>query len=327
MKVHLLAGLLAVSALPAATRVVDPRDPAAYSSLREAAAALKPGDVLQLAPGSGPYREELFIPASGTAESPIVVEGNGNEITGFEPLVFRDGRATPPVKPPFVLRHQGRRVKEEAPGRFGGKVEYDPALNQLTLVSGVSGEGWEISSRKFAVRIRDASHHIYRNLQASGSLNDGFNLHGKGEGLMFENIIGCQNLDEGFSAHGSIQCAVRGGDFFENDNGMLSGQQTVTRLENVDFHDNLGLGLGFNGEAVVQARTVRVWGNGLVQFLLRKGVTVDFENVEIFQNPHATRPWLTYHETAGWKKTQTLEIDPSFSWPDGTLKLPESPAP
>jgi hypothetical protein len=327
MKILRLAGLLAVSSLPAATLVVDPRDPAAHSTLGEAAAALRPGDVLQLAPGSGPYREELFIPASGTADAPIVVEGNDNEVTGFDPLVFREGRATPPGKPPFVLRHRGRRVAETAPGRFGDQIAYDADRHELVLAPGASDDGWEISARKFAVRIHNASHQVYRNLRASGSLNDGFNLHGQGEGLIFENVTGCQNLDEGFSAHGSIRCTVRGSRFFGNDNGMLSGQQTVTRLEDTDFYDNLGLGLGFNGEATVYARNVRVWGNGLVQFLLRRGVTADFQNVEIHSPPHTVRPWLTYNETARRQKVLTTEIDPSFTWPDGSLKVLESSAP
>jgi hypothetical protein len=323
----LLIGLLTASCLSAATVVVDPRDPAAFSTLRDAAATLRPGDTLQLAPGSGPYREELYIQTGGTAEAPIVVEGNGNEVTGFEPFAFPGGKAAPPVPYPFLLRHHGQRVAEDAPGSFGGKVIYDAENHSLSLTPGTAHEGWEISARKFAVRILNASHQIYRNLRASGSLNDGFNLHGKGEGLVFEKITGCQNLDEGFSAHGSIQCTIRGGGFFENDNGLLSGQQTVTSLEGVDLHHNLGLGLGFNGQAVVQARNVRVWGNGLVQLLLRKGVAADFQNVQVFKNPHAARPWLTYCETAGRGKPLTIEADASFVWPEGSLQVSESPAP
>lgn len=317
--------LLAAATATAGTVVVNPRDPAAHATLREAAAALKPGDTLVLAPASGPYREELFVPVSGTPDAPITIEGNGNEVTGFDILSFQNGEAQPSVKYPFVLRHNGRRIAEDTPGRFGGLVIYNPALNRLVLAPGTSEDGWEISVRRFAVRVQDASHQIYRNLTASGSLNDGFNLHGEGLGLVFEGISGCQNLDEGFSSHDSIRCIVSKARFFENDNGMLNGQQTVTVLEDVDFHDNLGIGLGFNGKAGADVRNARIWNNGLVQLLLRSGVTANFQNVDVFRNDHKTRPWLTYQETAKWVRPQT--VDDSMTLPAGSIRLLDTTTP
>lgn len=317
----LAASLLALaSAGLARTLTVDPKTPGAYRTLAEAAAQLRAGDTLQIAAGSGPYREPLYIRASGTAEAPIVIEGNGNEITGFDPLVFSplpDGRlaATVPTGYPFVLRHGGRRVKEDArTSAFEGGVAYERAENRLVLAPGAKAEGWEISTRQFAVRISNASHHIYRGLDATGSRNDGFNLHGDGRGLVFESISGRQNLDEGFSAHATTQCEIRGGRFSENDNGILDGQQTVTRLENVDVHDNLGFGLGFNGEARVDAVNVRAWGNGVTQLLLRAGVKPRFEGLRIYRNPNDSRPWLSYMESARWSTLTTMSVDRDVVW-------------
>lgn len=304
----LLLTFVAVAGAVGATITVDRNDPSALYSLGEAAARLQPGDTLWIAPGSGPYREELFIRASGTPEAPIRIEGNGNEITGFDPLVFENGVARPPVKYPFVLRHKGKRVPEATPGHFGATLVHNPSDNTLALNPGADSEAWEISSRKFAVRIQDASHQIYREITASGSLNDGFNLHGRGEGLVFEKVTGCQNLDEGFSSHGTIQSLVRNSRFYENDNGMLSGHQTVTQVEDCDFFENLGIGLGFNGQASVDARRVRSWQNGMVQFLLREGVDARLSEVEIFHNSHASRPWVTYCETASRSQPVTAEM-------------------
>lgn len=300
--------------------VVDPSNAKAFSTLSAAAATLRAGDTLWIAPNSGPYREVLFIQASGAADAPIIVEGNGNEITGFDVLRFEtlaDGRhvADVRVQYPFVLRRNGVRVMELAMGgRFPSGIEYDRVNAKLTLEAGISPSGWEISTRSFAVRVSNASHHIYRDLVASGSRNDGFNLHGTGVGLVFENIVGRQNLDEGFSAHASIECVVRGGEFFENDNGMLSGQNTRTRLERVDFRNNLGLGFGFNGEAVVEGERIRSWGNGMMQLLLRNGVSVNWRNVHIYRNAYVARPLLSHMESAKWQSPKTVEIPSNFKW-------------
>lgn len=309
--------LLVVAPRPvaAATITVDPRDPKAYATLAEAVGRLKAGDTLVLAPGSGPYREPLHIRVSGTADAPIIVEGNGNEVTGFDPLVFTaqpggGQQAEVRLESPFVLRHDGRRVPEDAEtGAFTGGVVYDAEARRIVLPAGMSPQGWEISARDFAVRVSGVSHHVYRNLVATGSRNDGFNLHGEGTGLLFESIVGSQNLDEGFSSHATINSEIRGGRFFENDNGMLNGFQTVTKLENVDIYNNLGLGLAFNGEAKVDGTGVRTWGNGLTQLLLRKGVQARFPGIEIYRNPHTTRPWVTYMESARWPRPVTMSVD------------------
>ena len=301
-------GLLWAQCAFSATVVVNPNASDAYQDLASAAAALSAGDTLWLAPESGPYREVLHIRASGTEARPIIIEGNGNEITGFEPLVFVEGRCSPSVAYPFVLRHQGQRVMESEAHGFSHGIRYDAKQGRLELLPGISPEGWEISTRDFVLRIQDASYQQYRDLVVSGSLNDGINLHGEGRGLSFTGLTACQNLDEGFSSHGSIQCSIRESLFYENDNGLLNGFQTDTTLEQVVVRDNLGIGLAFNGEATVQAFQVELWGNGLVQLLLRSKVQLTFDEVTVYKNHHETRPWKTYNETARWSHPKTLDI-------------------
>lgn len=307
--------LFAAGTAVARVITVDPRDRRAFATLAEAATQVRPGDTLVLAPGTGPYREPLHIRVSGTADAPVVIEGNGNEITGFDVLVFAplpDGRmaAAVPVDHPFVLRHDGRRVPEDAAtNNFGGGITYDHVAKQLVLAPEVSAKGWEISVRDFAVRVSSVSHHTYRNIVATGSRNDGFNLHGDGRGLLFESVVGSQNLDEGFSAHGAMQSEIRGGRFYENDNGLVNGFETNTRLTDVDLVNNLGMGLVFNGKARVDASRVRAWGNGMVQVLLRAGIEARFENIEIYRNANKTRPWISYMESARWPRPTTLSKD------------------
>ncbi|MFA6962876.1 MAG: right-handed parallel beta-helix repeat-containing protein [Opitutaceae bacterium] len=308
---RLLLLLLSAACLPAALPVVsgrqlrvDPRDPAAFATLKAAAAQALPGDTLWLAPQSGPYREELYLSKSGTEEAPIRVEGNDNEITGYDPLVFTtgpDGRlgADVAVPYPFALRHQGTRIPEDAvTRRFSSGISYDSLNRRLILDDATSPEGWEISVRAFAVRIAGVSHQNYRNLVASGSRNDGFNLHGTGSHLLFENITGRDNFDEGFSSHDHIESEIRGGRFFGNDNGMVNIGNSSTRLSDIRIWHNLGIGFELHDQAVVDATRLRVWDNGMRQFALIGAPVFGGVDVIIYRNQNTSRPWLTYMESA-----------------------------
>ncbi|WP_232766891.1 right-handed parallel beta-helix repeat-containing protein [Geminisphaera colitermitum] len=303
-----LATALALQSAPPDARWlhIDPRDPAALPTLAAASAQARPGDTLWLAPGSGPYREELFIPRSGTPDAPITIEGNGNEITGFDIVAFSPERiANVTTDYPFVLRHHGVRIPEDAltgqftPASSASAITYDPAGKTLTLGPDVTPDGWEISTRRFAARIHNVSHHRYRNLTASGSRNDGFNLHGRGTGLLFENITACHNLDEGFSAHDDIESEIREGRFFGNDNGIYNIQRSRTRVRDLLIWDNLGIGL-CQREATLEGENVRIWGNGMVQLATEKSGVIRVSNLIVHRNPHTTRLWRTYMESAKW---------------------------
>jgi hypothetical protein len=311
---------------------VDARDPSALT-LQKAGDTALPGDTIFIEPGSGPYREPLFLRRSGTPDAPILIEGNGNEITGFSPLVFLrhdDGvfRAEVPRNPEdfadvaFVLRHRGRRLMVDAnSGRFVtaygvSPIKWDPSTRRLTLTDATRGaaEDWEISTRYFAVRIQDVSHHHYRNIVATGATNDGFSLHGAGEGLVFENIVGAQNLDEGFSAHGQIRCEIRNGRFHENDNGIFNVGESRLRAGDLLVRDNLGIGIGVSQNAVIELTDSQLRGNGVRELSVRSEARAVLRSgVEIHLPATEQRRWLSYKEARNWTKFLAVEIQPQAS--------------
>jgi hypothetical protein len=289
----------------AAPRVleVDRKGMGPYKTLAAAAKAVQPGDTIQVKPNSGPYREFLAIRISGTADKPIVFDGGGNVITGFDPLTGweeKDGVISCPIKFPCVLSYKGERlVQDFTTGQFTKYADLNETKDRLTLRAGVEKTDWEFSRRALAVSVKDVSYHTYRNVRASGSTNDGFNLHGVGSHLIFENVEGFHNLDEGFSSHDSMQIAIRGGKFWGNDNGIANGFANTdvlsNVLENVDVYDNLGFGLGL-GKCLASLKNVRCWNNGVTQLRISDNV-VTCDNVTAYTPAFATRIWASYMES------------------------------
>lgn len=281
--------------------IVNRTGGAEFKTLAAAAQAARPGDTIRVQPDSGPYRETLFIRTSGTAEAPIVFDGGGNLITGFEPLtawttVGQETTCRLPVPFPAVLTYHGERlVQDPATGQFTRYARLNEAKDTLTLLPGVGTDGWEISTRMAVVQILNTSYQTYRNVRASGSRNDGFNLHGTGTNLVFENIEGFQNLDEGFSAHDEITCEVHGAKFWGNDNGVGNVAHSDTKFTQVDTWGNLGFGFWLS-DCRASTKSVRSWGNGAGQVILRNA-TVNIEDVQAFTPVSATRPWVSYQES------------------------------
>ncbi len=294
---------------------VDQRGGSDYTSIAAAVDNLRPGDTLRLAPGSGPYREPLYISISGTAEKPIVIEGNNEVVTGFEPLTgFREINRIQvcdlPISFPYVLTYKGERLRQNADtGQLTKYARLSSDKNQIVLLPGIDSNGWEISTRYFAVRIQNVSHHIYRNLKASGATNDGFNLHGTGEDLVFENIVGFQNLDEGFSAHDQIHSEIDSGEFYENDNGIGNVEYSHTTIENSIMHDNLGWGLWLNGSTGVVTR-VTTENNGVSQVYLGPNAYARITDFVVVTPEWTSRQWISYKESST-APVESLRINPS----------------
>jgi hypothetical protein len=288
---------------PRAPRVleVDRGGGAEFKTIAAAIKVIQPGDTISLKANSGPYREILYIPVSGTAQAPITVEGNGNVVTGFEPLTdwnTKNGVTTCSLPSfPCVLSYKGERLVQDAATRqFTKFATINEEKDRITLQPGVSTEGWEISRRAFAVQITNTSYQTFRNIRASGSANDGFNLHGTGQSLVFENIEGFHNLDEGFSSHDDIKSEIRGAKFWGNDNGLANVGQSQTRLAHIDVWENLGHGLWLN-DCKGDTKDVRSWGNGAEQIIFRNA-TVTLDNVQAFTPASSARPWISYQESA-----------------------------
>lgn len=310
---RLIFGTLAIIVAPllsARELVVDARGGADYSTLTSAAAAVQAGDTLVIAKGSGPYRETLYIKVSGQPNAPVLVEGNGETITGFDPLVFKqDGEAWTARLPqafPVVITYQGKRILQDpVSDEFLGPIKLLPDNRTVQLLPGASPQGWEASARDCPVRIVDSSHQTYRNIIATGGTNDGYNIHGKGEGLRFENIIGANNLDEGFSAHDDTTTEIKGGDFWGNDNGISNNLNAVMTATGVRIYDNIGWGLGFSGNTVSHLTDLRIWGNGMAQVRFEGKASGSCDQVLVWQPTWTTRPWKTYKESSTSKAAPT----------------------
>ncbi|WP_165452412.1 carboxypeptidase regulatory-like domain-containing protein [Paenibacillus thalictri] len=283
--------------------------------------ALKPGDRIQLVPGSGPYRETVSIHASGTPGNPIVFEGNGELVTGFNTFQFTqeaNGQWTYTLPAPIentttggnsntfrhLVTYNGQRLMlDQRSGQNAGQFTSDYAVlsadgKKLVLNASKSSptEGWEISVRQNGIAVASPyAYQTYRNVRVSGAQNDGFNIHGTGKGLVFENIEGFHNFDEGYSAHDSTESSIDGGVFWGNDNGIYN--QTSAALQftaiNVEAHSNIGA--GFTSQAGNNyLNNVRVWDNGVSN--VRLGGTVATVNVVTYESRWNTRPWVGFQE-------------------------------
>lgn len=307
-----------------------------YKTIAAAAKDVQPGDTIRLAAGSGPYREIVHIAKSGEVGAPIIFDGNGETVTGLEPLVFKkEGdfwtcdltaffaalkyvqgfekkndmwvNTAQPLAFPSVLVFRGKRVFQEAgTGRFGSYATLSDEGRKLTLAPGVEPTGWEIASRDAVFRILNVSHHLYRHTRASGSLNDGYNLHGVGTDLVFENIEGFQNIDEGFSAHDKIECIVNKGRFWENENGLVNVESSSMKATDIETFSNSGWGFGLR-RAQGELDHIRSWDNGVAQVVFLPGTTVTCRNVTAVKPAGEALRWMTAEEARRATTVSTYE--------------------
>jgi hypothetical protein len=338
------AALTAVSGSLAVARdlIVDARGGTPYATLSAASAVIEPGDTLVIAKGSGPYRETLAIKKSGTTAAPIVVEGNGETVTGFEPLVFTQENgvwlARLPKPFPLVIAYKGVRVLQDANApadTFMAPIKLRDDKLTIELLPGGSPENWEVSVRECAVAITNASYQTYRNLVATGATNDGFNIHGKGEGLLFENIVGANNMDEGFSAHDHISCEIRGGFFFRNENG-ISNPNDVTVATGLRLYDNLGWGFSLGHNAVATLIDLKSWNNDIAQIRFINNASGTCNEVWAWAPTWQTRRYRSYTDSATTGNRPSAlsnyaATPPPGTWPTtpqiATTPVPPNPLP
>ncbi|HSI08611.1 MAG: chitobiase/beta-hexosaminidase C-terminal domain-containing protein [Rariglobus sp.] len=314
-----VAAVLAAAFLPlfspGATRLVDQRGGAPYTTISAAVAATQPGDTIILAAGSGPYRVAVQINKSGTASAPITFDGNGETVTGFDPMVFTtSGGVSTYTLPasfastPVVIAFQGTRILQAtATGAFLGPISLRADGVTFELAPGTSTAGWEISKRIAAIAINNHSYHVYRNVVASGSLNDGFNIHGNASSILFENVSGHSNLDEGFSAHDDSVVEILGGEFWHNDNGIGNNLNTIMVATNVLLHDNLGRGLRLHTNTASVLTNISSWNNGVSQLCLENQAEGSLDQVRVWTPTWSTPPWRRYMDTIAVTTSVVLE--------------------
>ena len=263
----------------------------AFKTLKKATSVLKAGDVLELAPGAK-FHESLEMASGGTPQSPIAIHGNGAVLSGLAPvpddswkkmnggLWLSANKAKWGALRPRVLDREGvwRSVafssngkddpKSLKPGEAMWKSEgiwFRPENGRGPQDYGLHGfyleSGFKIDANSY-ITVDD--------LVCENFANDGFNVHGTCAGLVFRNVEGRYNGDDGFSVHEDVQANVYGGFFHHNDYGIqdISASQSsfcgVTvvsnRLHGVDL---LG-GLRVIRDSVVRDNAfgqIRIRGN------------------------------------------------------------------
>ena len=245
------------------------------------------------------------------------------KVDGRWRAIAATGSAAQPL--PFVLTYKGERLVQSSairttppPGSPAGTLGKLGQLtrhavlsddgNTLTLLPGTSAGDWEISVRNFAVRIYNASHQTYRNLKVSGSLNDGVNLHGDGTGLLFENLEGFNNLDEGFSAHDTIACEIRGGVFHRNDNGLYNVNAAVMVANDIACYDNLGHGFALAGTTITEVNNLRSFRNGVSGLVVYNQSALTLSAGEIAGGGWTGKPYLSCNESGAVFAYRHLEV-------------------
>lgn len=307
----------------------------AYLSIAEAIAStppLKPGDIVSLVPGSGPYHETVQLHVSGIPGKPIIFEGNGETIDGFTPFQFTretDGKWTYMLPAPIpvttagssstfrhLITYNGQRLLlDQAYGQNAGiftsdfvTLSADGTKLILNPDKASPSSGWKISTLMNGVEIVDPdAYQTYRNLHVTGVQNDGFNVHGSGTALRFENIEAFNNFDEGYSSHDSTNSIVDGGEFWQNENGIYNQTNNTIAFtaNNVKMYNNIGFGLATQGGTNSFAN-IQSWDNGISN--IRLGGTINTVNVVTYDSRWTQRPWVGYQETQDY--TYNVEIKP-----------------
>ena len=231
------------------------------ATLARGVSLLAAGDTLVLIAGPEPYYEALNLGGcSGSAKTPIVVEGNGATLSGLvampatEWTIQADGTYWHPhakagALQPYLM--DGERMLDKA---IFGSLTPD---SHCWTISGVwlrPAEGKTITDyqllgaiRSSGVLINHGSYITIRNLICERFANDGFNVHGGSRGLVFKNIVGRDNGDDGFSIHEDVEAIVYGGHFHRNNYGIQDVNASQSVFHGVLVESNRVAGVDFYG--------------------------------------------------------------------------------
>lgn len=235
---------------------------AAFASLKRGVAGLKPGDRLVLEATETPYRESLPIGRrSGLPGKPIVIEGNGAILTGLR-LVPVEAWET---KEDGTLFYAAPRAGANRPylvsaaqavPRAKGLEALEPGTHFWTKkgVYFLPEEGRSVGDYQMEATLLSAGvamagccYVTVRDLTCEFFSNDGFNVHGRCRGLVFENIVGRHNGDDGFSIHEDVGAIIQGGYFHHNNFGIQDVNAARGIYNGILVEDNRILGVDLHG--------------------------------------------------------------------------------
>jgi hypothetical protein len=152
----------------------------------------------------------------------------------LEPEELKPGEWT------FVGNHtksQGGSDSDKARGSFFIKLNPGKTLKQANIRFPVRSAGVQLSG--------DNAHLVIRNLTATHSQNDGFNIHGDCRDVVFENIQAIECGDDGISAHETAQYRVNGFTSIGNGTGICDTGSSETSYNNLFIADCVGVDLYF----------------------------------------------------------------------------------
>ncbi len=234
----------------------------AVATIARAVALARPGDTLVLTPTGRPYAESLRLHGrSGTPTAPLVVEGNGAVLTGLRPLPADQWQVRPDGLCFYPHPRRGARrpylVEKGRPVAVADRPESLPPGAHCWTTNGLffrPAAGATLADHALEGTLLDAGAHFsdvsyvtVRNLTCEYFSNDGFNVHGECRGLVFENIIGRHNGDDGFSVHEDVEAVVRGGWFHDNDYGIQDVNAARSFFHGVRVERNRKAGVHFSG--------------------------------------------------------------------------------
>ena len=208
----------------------------AVATFNRAESLLKAGERLVIQNTGKPYLGPLnILHVNATPAKPTLIEGNGAVISGLVALdsnkwtrredglfYYQMEKALPYFHPRLccqkltltkvksidkLVDNSYCWTRDGYCMKLAGNAS--PAMLQLKTTSLCSG-----------LQIRDSSYLQCRNLTCEYFANDGFNVHGDCRGLLFENIIGRHNGDDGFSVHTDVGVVVRNAWFHNNTYGI-----------------------------------------------------------------------------------------------------------
>lgn len=136
------------------------------------------------------------------------------------------------------------------PGSFFIKLAADQSLASAKIAVPVRSAGVQTGG--------DNRHLIIRNLTATHPYNDGFNIHGHCEDVLFENIAAIECGDDGISAHETATYTVNGFVSIGNSTGICDTGASRTTYENIFIRDCHGHDLYFLDTGVYSLRRVLV---------------------------------------------------------------------
>ncbi len=158
---------------------------------------------------------------------------------------------TAPLKKPEALQPNEwtfvEDVKKKEPdskkiyGDFFIKLSPGQKLSDANIYVPTRSAGVQFSGS----RGKHNAHLVIRNLTATHPYNDGFNIHGHCEDVLFENIRAIECGDDGISAHETAQYRVDGFVSIGNSTGICDTGASETSYNRVFIRDCLGYDLYF----------------------------------------------------------------------------------